>query len=83
MLERPNDYLKKRADELGLDRADKLAEIQAYIDEKYPGMCRAISLNDGVLVIGVKNSSVASEIRMSSSEIKTKFGVDSVRTRAS
>ncbi len=63
MLERPNDYLKKRADELGLDRADKLAEIQAYLDEKYPGMCRAVSLNDGVLRIATSNSSVASELR--------------------
>lgn len=83
MLERPNDYLSKKAQELGLDRADKLAEIQAYLDEKYPGMCRAISLNEGVLVIGVKNSSVASEIRMSVTEIKRKFEVSSVRTKAS
>lgn len=82
MLERPNDYLKKRADELGLDRADKLAEIQTYLDGKYPRMCRAVSLNDGVLVIGVKNSSVASEIRMGVAEIKNKFGVETVRTKA-
>ena len=83
MLERPNDYLSKKAQELGLDRADKLAEIQVYLDGKYPDMCRSVSLNEGVLVIGVKNSSVASEIRMSSAEIKQKFEVSSVRTRAS
>ena len=83
MLERPNDYLSKKAQELGLDRADKLAEIQTYLDKKYPDMCRAVSLNEGVLVIGVKNSSVASEIRMSGTEIKRKFEVSSVRTRAS
>lgn len=83
MLDRPNDYLSKKAQELGLDRSDKLSEVQVYLDEKYPEMCRAVSLNDGILTIGVKNSSVASEIRMSSSEIKSKFGVESVRTRAS
>lgn len=82
MLERPNDYLSKKAQELGLDRADMLAEIQVYLDGKYPDMCRAISLNEGVLVIGVKNSSVASEIRMSSTDIKSKFNVGSVWTRA-
>ena len=83
MLERPNDYLSKRAEELGLDRADKLAEVQVYLNDKYPGMCRVVSINDGVLTIGVKNSSVASEIRMSSSELKSKFSIESVRTRAS
>lgn len=81
MLERPNDYLSKKAQELGMDRADKLAEIQVYLDERYPGMCRAVSLNEGVLVIGVNNSSVASEIRMSSRNIKEYFGVIKVISR--
>lgn len=63
MFERPDDYLQRRAKELGLDRADKLAEIQAWLDKEYPGMCRAVSLNEGVLTIKVNNSSVASELR--------------------
>ena len=57
------DYLKKRAGELGLERGGQLAKIQEYLDELYPGMCRAVSLNDGVLKIAVTNSSVASELR--------------------
>jgi hypothetical protein len=63
------DYLQKRAAELGLDRADQLAEIQAYLDRLYPGQCRAASLNDGVLKITTPNASMASELRMRQAEI--------------
>lgn len=63
MLEGLEGYLKKKAAQLGLDRADRLAEIQAYLDNAYPGKCRAVSLNDGVLKISTSSSSVASELR--------------------
>ena len=64
------DYLQKKASELGLERAEQLAEIQGYLDEKYPGMCRAVSLNDGVLKIVTPNASAASELRMGQAQIK-------------
>jgi hypothetical protein len=63
------DHLKKRAAEMGLDRADQLAEIQAYLDSLYPGQCRAVSLNDGVLKITTPNASLASELRLRQREI--------------
>lgn len=63
------DYLQKRAAELGLDRADQLAEIQAYLDRLYPGQCRAVSLNEGVLKITTPSASMASELRMRQTEI--------------
>lgn len=63
------DYLQKRAGEMGLDRADQLSETQAYLDRVYPGQCRAVSLNDGVLKITTPNASMASELRMRQTEI--------------
>lgn len=65
-----NDYLKKRASELGLERADTLAQIQEYLDTLYPGKCRAASLNDGVLRIITSNSSIASELRFRQIKLK-------------
>ena len=58
------DYLKRKSLELGLERGEQLAAIQDYLDELFPGQCRAASLNDGVLKIMTPNSSVASELRM-------------------
>ncbi|HEX7260119.1 MAG TPA: DciA family protein [Candidatus Saccharimonadia bacterium] len=69
------DSLRKRADELRLGRADELAEIQAYLDERYAGQCRAASLNDGVLKITTPNASLASELRMGQVAIAQKFKV--------
>jgi hypothetical protein len=63
------DYLQKKAAELGLERGDQLAEIQVYLDELYPGQCRAASLNDGVLKITTPNASVASELRMGQTQL--------------
>lgn len=59
-----DDYLEQKASELGLERGEQLQQIQAYLDSLYPGQCRAISLNDGVLKIGVSSASLASELRM-------------------
>lgn len=63
------DHLKKRAAEMGLDRADQLTEIQAYLDGLYPGQCHAVSLNEGVLKITTPNASLATELRMRQTEI--------------
>jgi len=63
------DYLQKKSAQLGLERGDQLAEIQAYLDTLYPGQCRAASLNDGVLKITTPSASVASELRMRQIEI--------------
>ena len=66
------DYLQKRAAEMGLDRADQLADIQAYLDGLYPGQCRAVSLHEGVLKISTPNASLASELRLRQVEILQK-----------
>lgn len=59
-----SDYLSRKASELGLERGEQLEEIQGYLDERWPGLCRAASLNDGVLKITTANASLASELRM-------------------
>jgi hypothetical protein len=68
-----NDYLKKKAADLGLERADQLREIQAYLEELYPGQCRAVSINDGILKIKTSSSSLASEIRFNQLRLRNKF----------
>lgn len=62
------DYLSRKSAELGLERGDQLAEIQNYLDSLYPGQCRAVSINNGVLKITTPNASVASELRMRQKE---------------
>ncbi len=63
------DYLKKRAHELGLERASQLSEIQRYLDGRYAGQCRATSLNEGVLKITTASASLASELRLGQVEL--------------
>jgi len=58
------DYFKQKTDELGLDRADILATIQASLDEMYPNRTRVISLNNGVLKIITPSAPVAGELRL-------------------
>jgi hypothetical protein len=67
------DYLQKRAAEMGLERADQLAEIQTYLDSLYPGQCRAVSLHEGVLKITTPNASLASELRLRQTELFEKL----------
>ncbi len=59
-----NDYLNRKAQKLGLERQGHLSQIQAHLDEVLPGMCRAVSLQDGVLTIATSSASVASELRL-------------------
>jgi hypothetical protein len=68
------NYLRKKAAELGLERGDQLSAIQAHLDELYPGQCRAISLNDGLLKITTPNASMASELRMRQREFIVRWG---------
>lgn len=67
------DHLKRRAAELGLDRANQLADIQAYLDERFNGQCRAVSLNDGVLKITTPSASLASELRLGQVEVAARL----------
>ena len=64
------DYLNKKAEQLDLGRDDELAKIQQQLDEWFPGMARAKSLNKGVLRIQVTSSSVANELRFKTNQIK-------------
>ncbi len=72
------DYLKKRAQELGLARQDILFDIQTWLDGHYPAMCHALSLNDGVLRVTTTESSVASELRLRQVELVDRFGAAGV-----
>jgi hypothetical protein len=75
------DYLKKVAGKLDMGRAGQLVEIQSYLDGLYPGQCRAISINKGVLKITTPNASVASELRYKHRQIAEMFGIESVTTQ--
>jgi hypothetical protein len=68
-----SDYLARKAGELGLERGEQLEQIQAYLDERWPRLCRAVSLNDGVLKVTTTNASLASELRMSQTAIIHRF----------
>jgi hypothetical protein len=62
------DFSKKRA-ELGMEREDMLAQIQATLDEWYPGLARARRLHQGTLRIVTPSAAVASAIRMRQVEL--------------
>jgi hypothetical protein len=68
-----NEYLKKKAFELGLDRADILVDVQRLLEDWYPGLVRAVSLNKGVLRLVTPNASVAGELRLRQVELMAAF----------
>jgi hypothetical protein len=62
-------YFAKKRVELGMDRQDTLAEVQAKLEEWYPGQARARKLHQGVLRLETASASVASELRMRQLEL--------------
>lgn len=62
-------YFERKRVELGMDRQDTLAQIQAVLDGWYPGMARARRLHQGVLRLETASASVASELRMRQLEL--------------
>jgi hypothetical protein len=75
------DYFTKKRAELGLDRADRLAEIQSLVDTWYPGQIHAKSLNNGVLQLVTPSSVVAGELRLRQVELVSLFSKGEVVTR--
>ena len=73
MLEDVRLYLKKKAQDLDLDRADVLVAIQALLDKNYPAKTKAKSLNAGVLKIITSSAAVASELRLRQAELIKQF----------
>jgi hypothetical protein len=69
MSDDTRDYLKKKAEQLRLDRGDALTDIQTELEKRYPGQVRAVSLNDGVLRLITPSSGVASELRLGQVEL--------------
>jgi hypothetical protein len=67
-------YFDRKRRELGMDRADTLAQVQALLDEWYPGQARARRLHRGVLRIVTPNASVAGELRMRQVELLATLG---------
>jgi len=63
------DYLDKKAQKLDLGRGDTLAHIQNKLDQWYPGLVHAQSLNNGKLVIVTTSSSLANELRFKTPEL--------------
>ncbi len=67
------DYWRKRSSELGLERGDILMQIQANLDQRYPGKTRALSLNNGVLRLTTPSAPLAAELRLSQVELIKDF----------
>lgn len=65
-----NDYFKRRAVELGLDRQEVLKRVQDWLEQSYPGRTRAVSLNQGVLKILTPSSAIAGDLRLRQEELK-------------
>jgi hypothetical protein len=68
-------FLRKRA-QLGMDRADVLEQIQAVLEEWYPGLVRAKQLHQGVLRLITPSASVAGELRMRQVELLASLPVE-------
>ena len=58
------DYLRQRAEQLDVGRADVLAIAQVELERLYPGQTRALGLHLGKLRIITPSASVASDLRM-------------------
>lgn len=62
-------YFAKKRVELGMERQDVLADVQAKLEEWYPGLAKARKLHQGVLRLETASASVASELRMRQLEL--------------
>jgi hypothetical protein len=78
-----SDYFARKRAELGLDRVDDLARVQAALDAWYPGLARARQLHRGTLRVVTPSSSVASELRMRQLELAQIVGLEDVRIAVS
>jgi Dna[CI] antecedent, DciA len=77
------DYFERKRRELGLDRADDLARVQAVLDRWYPGQARARRLHQGVLRVITPSAPLASELRMRQIELLEQCGLAEVRLAVS
>lgn len=73
------DYFERKRRELGLDRADDLARVQAVLDRWYPGMARARQWHQGVLRLVTPNASVASDLRLRQRELLAACSLEEAR----
>jgi hypothetical protein len=74
-----DDYFARKREQLGMDRADDLARVQAVLEQWYPGAVRARQLHQGVLRVVTPNASVASELRMRQLELLQACGLANTR----
>jgi hypothetical protein len=73
------DYFAKKRAELGMERQDQLAAVQATLDAWYPGRCRARQLHRGVLRLATPSAGVASELRMRQLELLAAHALEGTR----
>lgn len=74
-----NQYLQKRAQELGLERGRALKDAQAVLDDFCSGQARAKSLNNGTLQVTTSSSVVASELRLNQIAILNQLDDTSIK----
>ena len=71
--------LESKRRELGMDRADILAALQATLEAWYPGRARARRLHQGVLRVVTSSASVAAELRLRQIELLGVHGLEGTR----
>jgi hypothetical protein len=73
------DYFERKRAELGMERGDVLAQIQATLEQWYPGRVRAKRLHQGVLRLVTPSASVATELRLRQLELAQAHHLEGVR----
>lgn len=76
MLGDANNYLNKKARELGLGRADDLLLAQKILDRLYAGKTRALKINKGAMTVVTPSASVASDLRLRQVELLERINKD-------
>lgn len=70
------EYMRKKANQLGLERGQMLEQIQVVLGQRYGQNVRAVSLNNGVLKVITPSAGLASNLRLDQvgllDELKTK-----------
>ena len=77
------DYFAHKRAELGFERIDQLAVVQAWCDARYAGLVRVKRLHQGTLRIVTTSAGVAGELRMRQVELQGVVGDPQVRVAIS
>lgn len=73
MFESTGDYLRQKAEQLGLSRLDALTKCQNVLNGLYPEQTRVLSLNQQILKVITPSATVAGDMRLRQVELLIKL----------